>query len=160
MQTIDKGLFEALESLGKTMEDPQWTEMLNRAVNNPDPQKTIDQAYDQKYGAYFMSLMVRFEKGDLFKAQRANFDNWLATSADDYNHDVEMYGEIECKRKFLNLKANEKLWFFFRERVIFPRLKSRLWILKKKVDGGRAYNDMFDSWAQVNVDKDWNWQTF
>jgi hypothetical protein len=109
--------------------------------------------YRQEYGKPFLALVSQYGQGNLFKAQRLTFGDWVAGKG--YQDDLKAYYDAKATAWMagtLHKDAWGAIVRFFEKRI------SPGFDFRKRMSEGPTASDFNQAWGMTNQREGWMWR--
>jgi hypothetical protein len=138
-------LTERLETIVK---EGGLSQLLREIKGGKMDANAVSDEYAQQYRPKAQDLVERFQRGDLFVAQRQNFDDW--SNCVDRWRDRKQMEEVYGIFYQANLPVERNIAIFASERIWYPSPYDR----KKGLERGDFARQ---EWVKVNQRNGWTW---
>lgn len=155
--TVDELMRDAAQS-GKPI-----SSVLNALAEGSIKHDDVTLHFDKMYRPIVAEHIRKFQAGDLFKNQRANFQSWLAGIYNDEDYDVYLRVASDfnmlCRKtedgRLVPMQVDPNILDFVGLRVLWsPHIRNAI----KKEGAGYGYDKFRDNWSKTNRVKGWLWR--
>ena len=153
MYLAEENLIERMARWAYSRGDNEWGGVLEKAHESKGPEKVMLAAFTAKYSRFYQDSMRKFEAGNLFWAQRADFQSWLACPREKKWTDSMVYAELDGTRQCLKVPKDRRIARFWYRRIV-PDLPFR----RAVADGGRDQSMFLEQWSDENQREGWDWR--